>query len=477
MTTVNPNDKFAVNRDNKVYSVDQSTIMASLEFTDYLAVNRDDVTYKITGEEFISSVLDPLELIPVVTIIDGDTTQTATVSENAVGGKQPYTFDYSWRYQEANGNVVIIPGAPNTKSYVIPLGYYELGIGCYVTVTDSLSQTAAELSNFEKVAVAVNIQSVVLTENVDQGQRALTTSVITGVGEGSNNAGFAPVIYSGNGGTQSITGVGFSPDLVWTKTRNAANSHQLFDSVRGPNQRLKTDGTSEQSNQANSLVSFDSSGFTLGSNTNVNLSNKTYVAWCWDAGDTAAINNDGTIQSQVRSNGDFSIVTFNTGDTTQTIGHGLTSTPAFIITKSISASNPWICYHTSLGSDGYIYLSQTNAADTIAGYWGAPNSSTFGVPTSSGNNTGDMLAYCWSENSTQSFGSYTGNGLADGPVIDCGFEPAFVMIKCSSNSGDWTIYDTARDSDVLKTYLEPNTSDAESNVGSDGVNDGVNLTS
>ena len=205
MTTVNPNDKFAVNRDNKVYSVDQSTIMASLEFTDYLAVNRDDVTYKITGEEFISSVLDPLELSPVVTIIDGDTTQTATVSENTVGGKQPYTFDYSWRYQEANGNVVIIPGAPNTKSYVIPLGYYELGIGCYVTVTDSLSQTAAELSNFEKVAVAVNIQSVVLTENVDQGQRALTTSVITGVSEEDNGSSFTPITYTGNGGTQSIT--------------------------------------------------------------------------------------------------------------------------------------------------------------------------------------------------------------------------------------------------------------------------------
>ena len=48
------------------------------------------------------------------------------------------------------------------------------------------------------------------------------------------------------------------------------------------------------------------------------------------------------------------------------------------------------------------------------------------------------------------------------------------MIKCSSNDSDWTIYDTERDSGVLKTYLEPNNADAESNVGSDGVNDGIN---
>ena len=45
--------------------------------------------------------------------------------------------------------------------------------------------------------------------------------------------GFNTVTYAGNGGTQSITGVGFEPDLVWIKNRGFANSHQLVDSVRG----------------------------------------------------------------------------------------------------------------------------------------------------------------------------------------------------------------------------------------------------
>ena len=80
MATVNPDDLFAVNRDDTVYSVEQQNLMASLENTDYLAVNRDDVTYKITGQDFITSVLDPLELARDVSIIDCDPSQTGVGS-------------------------------------------------------------------------------------------------------------------------------------------------------------------------------------------------------------------------------------------------------------------------------------------------------------------------------------------------------------------------------------------------------------
>ena len=37
---------------------------------------------------------------------------------------------------------------------------------------------------------------------------------------------------------------------------------------------------------------------------------------------------------------------------------------------------------------------------------------------------------------------YTGNNT-DNPIV-CGFEPAFVMIKASSNVTPWTIYDSQR---------------------------------
>ena len=44
---------------------------------------------------------------------------------------------------------------------------------------------------------------------------------------------FNTVLYTGNGSTQSITGVGFQPDWVWIKCRSAAEWNQLFDSNRG----------------------------------------------------------------------------------------------------------------------------------------------------------------------------------------------------------------------------------------------------
>ena len=39
--------------------------------------------------------------------------------------------------------------------------------------------------------------------------------------------------FTGNGGTQSITGVGFKPDWTWLKKRNGTANHHLVDIVRG----------------------------------------------------------------------------------------------------------------------------------------------------------------------------------------------------------------------------------------------------
>ena len=45
---------------------------------------------------------------------------------------------------------------------------------------------------------------------------------------------FNTVLYSpSSSGITAITGVGFQPDLVWTKNRDSSWYHQLVDSVRG----------------------------------------------------------------------------------------------------------------------------------------------------------------------------------------------------------------------------------------------------
>jgi hypothetical protein len=77
----------------------------------------------------------------------------------------------------------------------------------------------------------------------------------------------------------SFTGVGFQADLSWQKPRNLADSNQLVDSVRGVSEILKSDTTGDERTDVNFITSFDSDGFTMGSNdweTSV-----TVVAWNW----------------------------------------------------------------------------------------------------------------------------------------------------------------------------------------------------
>jgi hypothetical protein len=95
----------------------------------------------------------------------------------------------------------------------------------------------------------------------------------------------------------------FSPDLVWTKMQSAVNNHWLFDVIRGADQGLSSSSTTNELTRSSSVTAFGSTGFTLGTNADVNSSAYTYVAWTWDAGGTTDPSNTaGSITSQVRAN-------------------------------------------------------------------------------------------------------------------------------------------------------------------------------
>ena len=122
---------------------------------------------------------------------------------------------------------------------------------------------------------------------------------------------FKIVTYTGTGSSNSITGVGFRPDLVWIKVRSTSNSHSLTDSSRGNNLVLQSNETSAE---ASGQITLDSDGFTIGNDNALRNSNgATYVAWCWKAGGgTTSSNSDGSITSTVQANTDagFSIVKY-----------------------------------------------------------------------------------------------------------------------------------------------------------------------
>ena len=92
---------------------------------------------------------------------------------------------------------------------------------------------------------------------------------------------FNTKLYTGNGSTQSITGVGFQPDMVWTKIRDGVYDHNIFDVIRGVTKDIRPNTTNAEGTQSGGLTSFDSDGYSLGSWVPVNESSSTYVSWNW----------------------------------------------------------------------------------------------------------------------------------------------------------------------------------------------------
>ena len=263
---------------------------------------------------------------------------------------------------------------------------------------------------------------------------------------------FNTVLYTGNGGTQSITGVGFQPDWVWLKCRNRVEEHVAFDVIRGATKKLLPNRSNAESTESNTLTSFNSDGFSLGSAGLSNSNGDTFVSWNWKAGGSASSNSNGSITSSVSANQDagFSIVTYTGGGGNATVGHGLGVAPGMMIIKNRSASQNWVVYHQSIGNTKNLYLNNTDATNTTSGWFNntSPTSTVFtigndGAVSGNGNN---LVAYCFAEKQGYSkFASYTGNGSSSsGPFIYTGFKPAFVMIKATDATKSWMLLDNKR---------------------------------
>jgi hypothetical protein len=281
------------------------------------------------------------------------------------------------------------------------------------------------------------------------------------------------VLYSGDGSSpKTVSGLNFTPDLVWIKSRTPALVHGWFNTVVGANRFLdSSSAAAEYVNDAFGYLSaFNSNGFTLtaGSSNNgtFNFNGGAFAAWCWDAGSSTVTNTAGSITSQVRANASagFSIVTYTASSANATIGHGLGVAPSLVISKRRNSISNWLVQHRSAGV-GYLLLNSTNtyvSNDNTAFNDTLPTSTVFSIGTGV---AGDQVAYCFAPVAGySSFGRYTGNGSTDGPFVYTGFRPRWLLIKRSDGSGvdNWVIWDAARNSfNVAGNVLFPNQSSAE----------------
>ena len=268
---------------------------------------------------------------------------------------------------------------------------------------------------------------------------------------------FNPVIYSGNGGTQSVSGVGFQPDWTWIKSRSGSysSSHYLVDDVRAtsyPFKRLNSDSSSAEGNTTDRFMSFDSDGFTVkmtgGGGGFTNGGSQSYVAWNWKEDTTAG----------------FDIVLHNVNQTSTdfTISHGLGVTPDAIFAKNRDSSHSWRVFHRSVGTGRTLFLDTTDSSSGNSNRISAVTSSNFTIRT---NIAGNFVFYVFSEvDGFSKFGQYYGNGnSSNGAFVYLGFKPAVVIIKKHTGSDNWEIYDNARDLvNPNDSSLFPNTSSNQS---------------
>ena len=256
------------------------------------------------------------------------------------------------------------------------------------------------------------------------------------------NSFFNTVLYTGNAGTNAITGINFQPDMIWSKERSGSRNHYLVDSIRGTGEELRPNDTNHSAGDGSLMSSFDSDGFTLGSSNSMNSNSATYVAWNWKGGTTSGITTNGSTVItpsgySFNATSGVSILRYTgNGNTTTKVAHGIGKAPEWMLIKKESAGGDnWQVYHVSNGNTTAMQLD--NNGGTSGGsdrfYDVTPDTVNFtlGNHTSVNASGAEYMAYCFAAiKGFSSFGKYIGTASAtESPFIFTGFKPAFVIVK------------------------------------------------
>jgi hypothetical protein len=303
---------------------------------------------------------------------------------------------------------------------------------------------------------AINFGQRPFAYTAPTGFKALCTTNLTTPTIKKPSSYFDTVTYTGTGATQTISVPGFTPDLVWIKSRGAATNHRVYDTTRGTNY-LVTNSTAAE--VGSGTFAFSGNGFIVSTDSDINSNGTQYVSWAWDEAPIAGMD----------------VVSFASpsGTTQSTVGHNLGVAPKMIIAKNRdTGANNWAVFHSSVcdTTSKFLQLNTTAALQTFATVWGAslPTSSVFGVTGGGVAASGvNCIAYLFAEvEGFSKFGSYTGNGLADGPFVWCGFRPRWVLYKRTDAIATWNLLDTSRDFfNASNNYLTPNSNAAEASGG------------
>jgi hypothetical protein len=279
---------------------------------------------------------------------------------------------------------------------------------------------------------------------------------------------FSTYLYTGTGASLSIVNeIDLSTEggLVWAKRRDSATGHCLQDTARGAGNFLASESTSGNNVSPSSLTSFNSNGFTLGTDgsARMNASGASMVSW--------------TFRKQPKF---FDVVTYTgNGTAGRTVAHNLGSVPGCMIIKRTDQVTNWEVFHRSLGATKFIWLNSTSGEQTSAARWNdtAPTSTQFTVGNSDNVNAsgGTYVAYLFAHNAggfgltgldnVISCGTFTA-GASGFAAVTLGYEPQWILFKKTDGAQNWYIWDTMRGMALTSSVsLSPNLSGAELNWG------------
>lgn len=254
------------------------------------------------------------------------------------------------------------------------------------------------------------------------------------------------VPYTGNGGSQSIVGAGFAPNLVATKRRTASGAWRWTDSVRGVGLSLDSVNATAEATEATGVTSFDADGFSLGADTDYNTNAVSYFAFV--AREYPEV---------------FDIVTYTGTGAALNVPHGLGAVPEMIWVKDLDATSIWLVYHKSLSSPAntkFLRIEQAVNESTSATVWNgtSPTNAQFtvGGNTSSNANGHRFVAYLFaSKSGISDLGIYSGTGDSSGATISCGFRPRVLIVKRAIGGlSDFALLDRLRDTSSPHTIYQ-----------------------
>ena len=405
---------------------ESSTGLLYLNRTDGAAVGFTEITASSSTTFTVDLTLNASGVTYIAYIFASD----PTIDGNIACGS--FTTDVS-----SNATVSSLSWEPQLvlcKRTDTPSDWFILNSTSGLTVSNSLSlavnSTAAEtvITWINPTTTGFNIKNLVSNSTYVYVAIRRPYAIPT-----TGSSVFYAKTYTGNGATQAISGVGFSPDLTIVRPRTTVTAWSVIDSMRGYANSLTSTATTVETIDTSKITGYDNSdGFSISTSASVNSNSVTYIA-----------------HNFKRATGFFTIAADTGTGVNKTVPHNLGAVPELMLRKSRSSATGWIVWSKSLAAAEYLELNTTAAKATAATYWNSttPTDTVFSVGNSSNINLnlGQYVTYLFATLSGVSkVGSYTGNGTTQ--TINCGFSTGarFILIKCTSSAGDWFTWDTSR---------------------------------